>query len=162
MNNEKFTWVLKSKVTIVALGRTVSNLDLNKKLDVLGKQHVLKILVGPTLSVSLLITTKSFNPTFRVGMGGFPNVKILRFDLPSDAAPGQGINLSIDTELYNPSPIGVVLGTLVLDIGCNGTHLGQVRATGASLLGGAASVLNLTGTMTPQTTPEGLNTVRFV
>ncbi|KAK3829395.1 MAG: hypothetical protein J3Q66DRAFT_435774 [Benniella sp.] len=128
MNNEKFTWVLKSKVTIVALGRTVSNLDLNKKLDVLG-------------------------------MGGFPNVKILRFDLPSDAAPGQGINLSIDTELYNPSPIGVVLGTLVLDIGCNGTHLGQVKATGASLLGGAASVLNLTGTMTPQTTPEGLNTV---
>lgn len=132
MNNEKFTWVLKSKVTIVALGRTVSNLNLNKQLDVLG-------------------------------MGGFPNVKILRFDLPSDAAPGQGINLSIDTELNNPSPIGIVLGTLVLDIGYNGTHLGQVRATGASLAGGGApSVLNLTGTMVPQTTPEGLNTVRYV
>lgn len=97
------------------------------------------------------------------GMGGFPNVKILRFDLPSDAAPGQGINLSIDTELNNPSPIGIVLGTLVLDIAYNGTHLGQVKANGASLAGGGvASVLNLTGTMVPQTTPEGLNTVRYV
>ncbi|KAI8356040.1 hypothetical protein B0O80DRAFT_385209 [Mortierella sp. GBAus27b] len=128
MNNEKFTWVLKSKVTIKALGRTVSNLDLNKNLEVLG-------------------------------MGGFPNVRILKFDLPSDAAPGQGINLAIDTELENPSPIGVTLGTLVLDIGCNGTHLGQVKATGASLTGGAPSVLNLTGTMVPQTTPEGIQTV---
>ncbi|KAG0006468.1 hypothetical protein BGZ65_007614 [Modicella reniformis] len=128
MNNEKFTWVLKSKVTIVALGRTVSNLDLNKKLEVLG-------------------------------MNAFPSVKILRFDLPSDAAPGQGINLSIDTELTNPSPIGVSLGTLVLDISFNGTILGQVKATGANLLGGGSSILNLTGTMVPQTTPEGLKTV---
>ncbi|KAG0302815.1 hypothetical protein BGZ98_007205 [Dissophora globulifera] len=128
MNNDKFTWVLKSKVTIVALGRTVSNLDLNKNLEVLG-------------------------------MGGFPNVKILKFDLPSDAAPGQGINLVIDTEMNNPSPIGMTLGTLVLDIGYNGTQLGQVKATGASIMGASSSVLNLTGTMVPQTTPEGLNTV---
>ncbi|KAF8929564.1 hypothetical protein EDD21DRAFT_382808 [Dissophora ornata] len=128
MNNAKFTWVLKSKVTIVALGRTVSNLNLNKNLDVLG-------------------------------MGGFPDVKILKFDLPSDAASGQGINLVIDTEMNNPSPIGVTLGTIVLDIGFNGTQLGQVRATGASLFGASASVLNLTGTMYPQNTTEGLTTV---
>ena len=38
MNNAQFTWTLKSKVTIVALGRTVSNLDLNKNLVVAGKQ----------------------------------------------------------------------------------------------------------------------------
>ncbi|KAG0247253.1 hypothetical protein BG011_001811, partial [Mortierella polycephala] len=128
MNNEKFTWTLKSKVTIVALGRTVSNLNLNKDLEVLG-------------------------------MNGFPNVRILKFDLPSDAAPGQGINLVIDTAMNNPSPIGVTLGTIVLDIAYNGTNLGQVRANDASLLGSSESVLNLTGIMVPQTTPEGLATV---
>ncbi|KAF9544267.1 hypothetical protein EC957_012230 [Mortierella hygrophila] len=128
MSNEKFIWKLKSTVTIVALGRTVSNLKLDKDLEVLG-------------------------------MGGFPDVRILKFDLPSDAAPGQGINLVIDTAMNNPSPIGVTLGTIVLDIGFNGTALGQVRATGASLLGNSQSILNLTGTMVPQTTPEGLATV---
>ncbi|KAF9981330.1 hypothetical protein BGZ75_007419 [Mortierella antarctica] len=128
MNNAQFTWTLKSKVTIVALGRTVSNLDLNKNLVV-------------------------------AGMGGFPNVRILKFDLPSDAAPGQGINLVIDTALNNPSPIGVQLGTIVLDIAYNGTQLGQVKASGASLLGQSESILNLTGIMVPQTTPEGLATV---
>ncbi|KAF9926523.1 hypothetical protein FBU30_003926 [Linnemannia zychae] len=128
MNNEKFTWSLRSKVTIVALGRTVNNLNLNKNLEVLG-------------------------------MGGFPNVRILKFDLPSDDPSGKGINLVIDTAMNNPSPIGVSLGTIVLDIGYNGTQLGQVRATGATLAGNSESVLNLTGTMFPQTTPEGLATV---
>ncbi|KAF8958995.1 hypothetical protein BGZ46_001857 [Entomortierella lignicola] len=128
LSQDYFTWVLKSKVTIVALGRTVSNLDLNKALKLSG-------------------------------MGGFPDVKILKFDLPSDAADGQGINLVIDTAMNNPSPIGVNLGTVVLDIGCNGTQLGQVKATGASLQGHSQSILNLTGLMTPQTTPEGLATV---
>ncbi|KAF9103770.1 hypothetical protein BGX27_010386 [Mortierella sp. AM989] len=128
MNNEKFTWVLKSKVTIVALGRTVPNLNLNKDLELLG-------------------------------MSGFPNVQILKFDLPSDAAAGQGINMNIDTALNNPSPIGVTLGTIVLDIAYNGTALGQVRANGANLAGSSQSVLNLTGLMYPQTTPENLATV---
>ncbi|KAG0274463.1 hypothetical protein BGZ95_009782, partial [Linnemannia exigua] len=103
MGNEKFTWKLKSKVTIVALGRTVSDLTLDKDLEVLG-------------------------------MGGFPGVQILKFDLPSDAAPGQGINLVIDTAMNNPSPIGVTLGTIVLDIGFNGTPLGQTTARGVSVL----------------------------
>ena len=94
-------------------------------------------------------------------MGGFPDVKILKFDLPSDAAPGQGINLVINTEMNNPSPIGITLGTIVLDIGYNGTLLGQVTATGASLQGHSPSILNLTGLMIPQTTPEGLATVRY-
>ena len=129
MNNAQFTWTLKSKITLQALGRTVNNLDLNKDLVVNG-------------------------------MAGFPDVKILKFDLPSDAPTGQGINLVIDTEMNNPSPIGVTLGTLVLDIAYNGTQLGQVRTTGASITGGAPSILNLTGTMIPQTTPEGLATVR--
>ncbi|KAG0312812.1 hypothetical protein BGZ99_009258 [Dissophora globulifera] len=128
LNQPSFTWVLKSKVTIVALGRTVENLKLDKAL---------------VLS----------------GMGGFPDVKILKFDLPSDAAPGQGINLVIDTEMNNPSPIGLTLGTIVLDISYNGTQLGQVKATGAQLQGHSASILNLTGLMVPQTTPEGLATV---
>ncbi|KAF9930757.1 hypothetical protein FBU30_011293 [Linnemannia zychae] len=125
MNKDTFVWVLRSKVTIKALGRTVDNLKLDKAL---------------TLN----------------GMGGFPQVQILRFDLPSDAPNGAGINLIIDTAMNNPSPIGITLGTIVLDIGFNGTALGQVRATGASLMGRSDSILNLTGIMTPQTTPEGL------
>ncbi|KAF9434266.1 hypothetical protein BGZ76_008312 [Entomortierella beljakovae] len=128
LNKEMFTWVLKSKVTIVALGRTVPNLNLDKNLDLLG-------------------------------MGGFPNVQILKFDLPSDATGGKGINMNIDCALNNPSPIGVSLGTIVLDIGYNGTQLGQVKATGANLAGSSQSVLNLTGIMYPQTTPEGLATI---
>ncbi|KAF9084555.1 hypothetical protein BGX23_010420 [Mortierella sp. AD031] len=127
MNKPNFVWTLKSKVTIIALGRTVNDLKLDKAL---------------TLN----------------GMAGFPGVQILKFDLPSDA-PGQGINLVIDTAMNNPSPIGITLGTIVLDIGYNGTPLGQVRATGASLMGKSQSILNLTGIMTPQTTPEGLATV---
>ncbi|KAG0210313.1 hypothetical protein BGX28_009469 [Mortierella sp. GBA30] len=128
MNQPTFTWTLKSKVTIVALGRTVSDLTLDKNLELKG-------------------------------MGGFPDVKILRFDLPSDAGPGQGINLQIDTAMNNPSPIGVTLGTIVLDIGFKGTQLGQVKATGATLMGNQESVLNLTGLMSPQTSPEALATV---
>ncbi|KAF9582661.1 hypothetical protein BGW38_010920 [Lunasporangiospora selenospora] len=141
MNNEMFTWVLKSKVTIVALGRTVNNLKLDKKLDVKGK--------------SLL----SYPKEEEERMNGFPDVKILRFDLPSDAADGKGINLVIDTAMNNVSPIGVTLGTIVLDISFNNTNLGRVKAEGASLMGGSQSILNLTGIMNPQTTPEDLATV---
>lgn len=128
MNNPSFVWKLKSSVTIVALGRTVSGLKLDKDLEVNG-------------------------------MNGFPNVKILKFDLPSDAAPGQGINLVIDTAMNNPSPIGVQLGTIVLDISYNNVPLGQVKANGASIMGNSDSVLNLTGIMVPQTTPENLAVV---
>ncbi|KAG0056016.1 hypothetical protein BGZ83_006629 [Gryganskiella cystojenkinii] len=91
-----------------------------------------------------------------LGMNGFPQVEILSFNLPSDAPNGQGINLAIDTAMHNPSPIGVSLGTIVLDISYQGIRLGQVRANGASLEGNSQSILNLTGIMEPQTTPEGL------
>ena len=37
MSLDKFTWNLRSTVTIVAMGRTVKDLILNKDLDVLGK-----------------------------------------------------------------------------------------------------------------------------
>ncbi|KAF9417140.1 hypothetical protein BGZ94_010027 [Podila epigama] len=91
-----------------------------------------------------------------LGMNGFPQVEILKFDLPSDAPNGAGINLAIDTAMHNPSPIGVTLGTVVLDISYQNIRLGQVRASGASLQGQSQSILNLTGIMEPQTTPEGL------
>lgn len=95
-----------------------------------------------------------------LGMNGFPQVEILKFDLPSDAPNGQGINLAIDTAMHNPSPIGVELGTVVLDISYQDVRLGQVRAAGASLKGMSLSILNLTGIMEPQSTPEGLAKVR--
>ncbi|KAF9163540.1 hypothetical protein DFQ26_002426 [Actinomortierella ambigua] len=94
-----------------------------------------------------------------LGMNGFPDVQILRFDLPSDAPNGQGVNLQIDTAMNNPSPIGITLGTIVLEISYENVVLGQVKANGAALSGKSQSVLNLTGIMVPQTTPEGLSVV---
>ncbi|KAF9585148.1 hypothetical protein BGW38_003721 [Lunasporangiospora selenospora] len=113
LGGESFTWKLKSKVQIRAMGRTIKDLVLNKDITLLG-------------------------------MNGFPKVEILNFNLPSDAPNGQGINLVIDTAMHNPSPIGVTLGTVVLDISYEGVRLGQVRASGI---------------MEPQATPEGLEKV---
>ena len=39
MNQPTFVWTLKSKVTIVALGRTVNDLQLDKKLELSGMYH---------------------------------------------------------------------------------------------------------------------------
>ncbi|KAG0231208.1 hypothetical protein BGW41_002236 [Actinomortierella wolfii] len=128
LGNQQFDWDLHGKVEIRAMGRTVKNLNLNKKITMLG-------------------------------MNGFPEVNILKFDLPSDAPNGQGINLVIDTSMNNPSPIGVQLGTVVLDISYNGTRLGQVRADNAALTGNSPSILNLTGVMEPLTNPADLEKV---
>lgn len=160
MNNPTFTWVLKSKITLKALGRTVENLDLNKPLNLNGKHYSFFFVHDIHLTLDARLTFTPSWITISTGMGGFPDVKILKFDLPSDAAPGQGINLQIDTAMNNPSPIGITLGTIVLDISTGTTKLGQVRATGASLMGKSESILNLTGTMYPQTTPQDLAAVR--
>ncbi|KAG0264521.1 hypothetical protein DFQ27_001190 [Actinomortierella ambigua] len=128
LGQKSFVWNLRGKVEIRAMGRTVSDLDLSKDIEMLG-------------------------------MNGFPEVNILKFDLPGDAPNGQGINLVIDTSMNNPSPIGVDLGTIVLDISYNGTRLGQVRANNAALTGQSPSVLNLTGIMEPLTNPEDLEKV---
>jgi hypothetical protein len=98
---------------------------------------------------------------YLIGMNGFPDVTILKFDLPSDAPNGQGINIVLDTAMNNPSPIGVQLGTIVLDILYQGTKLGQVKSTSATLASNSQSILSLTGVMIPLASQADLDKVRY-
>ncbi|KAG0238768.1 hypothetical protein BGW42_002634 [Actinomortierella wolfii] len=130
--------------------------------DMMNKETFVWKLQSSVTIVALGQTVKNLKLDKEItllGMNGFPDVQILRFDLPSDAPNGQGINLEIDTAMNNPSPIGITLGTVVLDISYQNVVLGQVKATGAALKGKSQSVLNLTGIMAPQTSPEALNVV---
>ncbi|CAO3693098.1 unnamed protein product [Umbelopsis ramanniana] len=88
------------------------------------------------------------------GMNSFPNVTITSFNLPNDD-PAGGIHMSLGTVLNNPSPIGVQLGTIVLDVGYQGLYLGPVSATNVTLQSGANNI-QLEGRMIPQTQPGDL------
>ncbi|KAI8987184.1 hypothetical protein BDB01DRAFT_784928 [Pilobolus umbonatus] len=81
------------------------------------------------------------------GMNSFPNVKITSFQLPGDA-PGGGISLELGTMLESPSPIGVALGTIALEIGYNGMKLGTVKGENIVLQHGENNLL-LKGVLDP-------------
>ncbi|KAH8549288.1 hypothetical protein BGW37DRAFT_469259 [Umbelopsis sp. PMI_123] len=91
------------------------------------------------------------------GMNGFPDVKITSFALPGDD-PAGGIQLSLGTMLTNPSPIGVDLGTIQLDVGYQGVYLGPVQATNVNLAPGDNNI-TLNGRLIPQTDPNNLNII---
>ncbi|KAF9133354.1 hypothetical protein BGW39_009951 [Mortierella sp. 14UC] len=63
---------------------------------------------------------------------------IRHFDLPSDVPNNQGALVKLDTFMKNPSPIGITLGSIVVDLFYEGTHLGQVTAQNATLVGGGS------------------------
>ncbi|KAF9988201.1 hypothetical protein BGZ75_009820 [Mortierella antarctica] len=92
-----------------------------------------------------------------LGMNGFQNIKLEKFDLPSDAPDNQGAVVKLVTSMNNPSPIGVVLGSVVLDLFYEGTHLGQVTAQDAVLVGGSPSPLTLEGTLYRQSDQHDLD-----
>ncbi|KAF9962385.1 hypothetical protein BGZ72_006206 [Mortierella alpina] len=92
-----------------------------------------------------------------LGMNGFQNIKLEKFDLPSDAPNNQGVVVKLVTSMNNPSPIGVVLGSVVLDLFYDGTHLGQVTAQDAVLVGGSPSPLTLEGTLYRQSDQKDLD-----
>lgn len=87
-------------------------------------------------------------------MNSFPNVTITSFNLPYDD-PAGGIHMSLGTVLNNPSPIGVQLGTISLDVGYDGLYLGPVSAQNVTLQSGA-NTIQLEGRMIPQTQPGDL------
>ncbi|KAG2183772.1 hypothetical protein INT43_006783 [Umbelopsis isabellina] len=91
------------------------------------------------------------------GMNGFPNVTITSFNLPNDD-PAGGIHMSLGTVLNNPSPVGVQLGTISLDVGYNGVYLGPVSASNVTLQSGANNI-QLEGRMVPQTQAADLNQI---
>ncbi|KAF9930021.1 hypothetical protein FBU30_000934 [Linnemannia zychae] len=82
-----------------------------------------------------------------LGMNNFGKISIKKFDLPSDAPNNQGAMIKLVTLMNNPSPIGMTLGSIVLDLFYNNTHLGQVTAQNATLLGGSESPLELEGVL---------------
>jgi hypothetical protein len=86
----------------------------------------------------------------------FAGLNILGFTLPGDAPDGNGALVSIQATIPNPSPIGMVLGTITLDITFQSTYLGRVVAKNVTLVGGQPMALNLEGQLFKQTTPLGL------
>ncbi|KAF9093027.1 hypothetical protein BGX23_003701 [Mortierella sp. AD031] len=93
-----------------------------------------------------------------LGMNGFGKVTIDSFTMPGDA-PGGGAYVRLVTSMNNPSPIGMVLGTMVLDMFYEGTFLGQVTARDAVLVGGSPSPLTLEGTLVRQVNQTDLDNV---
>ncbi|KAF9436047.1 hypothetical protein BGZ76_004958 [Entomortierella beljakovae] len=88
------------------------------------------------------------------GLSNFSNIKILKFDLPSDAP--EGALVSIVAAVANSSPIGMNLGTITLDIDFETAALGRVVAKNCTLIGGQDMILNLEGTLVRQTDPVHL------
>ncbi|KAF9149566.1 hypothetical protein BG015_008634 [Linnemannia schmuckeri] len=90
------------------------------------------------------------------GLSNFAGLNILGFTLPGDAPDGNGALVSIQAAIPNPSPIGMVLGTITLDVTFQSTYLGRVVAKNVTLVGGQPMALNLEGQLFKQTTPLGL------
>ncbi|KAF9909672.1 hypothetical protein BX616_011090 [Lobosporangium transversale] len=88
------------------------------------------------------------------GLSSFSNIKILKFDLPSDAP--EGALIAISASIANPSPIGMTLGTITLDMNFKSAYLGRVVAKNVTLIGGQPMILNLEGTLLRQTDPVHL------
>ncbi|RUP43844.1 hypothetical protein BC936DRAFT_136643 [Jimgerdemannia flammicorona] len=91
------------------------------------------------------------------GMAGFTKAEVLEFYLPQDD-PNGGIDMSIVTSLYNPSPIGVQLGTINLNIGYKNTLIGPVSAKNVFLSSGPNNI-TLSGKMIKQTAPVDLSNI---
>ncbi|CAG8491085.1 2593_t:CDS:2 [Paraglomus occultum] len=91
------------------------------------------------------------------GMNNFPSVTIKSFNAPSNH-PSGGIAIVIDSNLVNPSPVGVVLGDLFFDVVYLNQTVGEVSATDVTLVSGD-NPLTLSGRLIPQNTTAGLAAV---
>ncbi|KAK0556496.1 hypothetical protein OC844_005834 [Tilletia horrida] len=81
------------------------------------------------------------------GMANFTDIKILDFQLPGDAPEG-GISLGVKTALTNPSPFGVEIGSLNLDLFYQGLYLGPGQATNLNITPGV-NVIQVDGRLIP-------------
>ncbi|ORZ09924.1 hypothetical protein BCR42DRAFT_462600 [Absidia repens] len=91
------------------------------------------------------------------GMNGFKDVKINSFQLPSDN-PNGGIDVELGTVLTSPSPVGVQMGTIEMDMSYQGVGLGRVKAENVTLKKGPNEIA-LKGVLIPQTDPAALEKV---
>ena len=53
-------------------------------------------------------------------------ITMKKFNLPSNASNNQGVVVKLITLINNPSLFGMTLGSIVLDVFYEETHLGQV------------------------------------
>ncbi|KAG0222447.1 hypothetical protein B0O80DRAFT_533138 [Mortierella sp. GBAus27b] len=90
------------------------------------------------------------------GLSNFSNLKILSFDIPSDAPNGAGALVSIQVSIPNPSPIGMSLGTLDIDMQLENAKLGRITAKNAMLVGGQPTILQFDGVINKQNDPIAL------
>ncbi|ORZ20216.1 hypothetical protein BCR42DRAFT_203748 [Absidia repens] len=103
-------------------------------------------------------STASLDKTVTIpGMGGFKDVKINSFELPAND-PNGGIKVELGTLMASPSPVGIQLGTIQLQIGYQGVNLGVVSAENVTLKKGD-NTIPLKGTIIPQTNPADLEKV---
>lgn len=91
-----------------------------------------------------------------IGLNNFADLKILAFNIPSDAPDGAGALVSIQVSIPNPSPIGMSLGTLTIDMYLKTAYLGRIVAKNATLIGGQPTLLDLEGTILRQTNQQSL------
>ncbi|KAF9956816.1 hypothetical protein BGZ72_002411 [Mortierella alpina] len=123
LSSTSFSWTLKSRATLKALGQTIKDLKVDKVLPMNGLDRL-------------------------------SGLKLLKFNLPG-ASP-EGALLDIIASVPNPSPVGLSLGTLTLDLNFKSTYLGRVVAKDVQLVGGQPAVLHITGTLLKQTDPAKL------
>jgi len=91
------------------------------------------------------------------GMQNFPSVRIDSFNAPAEH-PSGGIEIEIISTLGNPSPINVELGDIVFDVEYLGHIVGEVGATGVTLVSGDNKLV-LKGRLIPQNDTEALAAV---
>ncbi|KAG1851680.1 hypothetical protein F4604DRAFT_1933963 [Suillus subluteus] len=134
LNNESFEWDISGdNLTVSALGIEVSGISLPSKA----------------------VTLKGFN--------GLKNgVVINSFDLPSND-PAGGIHLTINSEVINPSQVGIELSSLAFNTYANGIEIAPVSSTSTvTLAPNSTSSLGLAGRLIPQNSLEGLATVSTI
>lgn len=90
-------------------------------------------------------------------MNGFPEVSIESFDMPANAPEG-GIQVKLGTVLTSPSPIGVQLGTIALEIAYDGVMLGRVTSDNVTLIQGENKLM-LAGALVPQSEQANLDKI---
>ncbi|KAG1896026.1 uncharacterized protein F5891DRAFT_1165745 [Suillus fuscotomentosus] len=97
------------------------------------------------------------------GFNGLKNgVVINSFDLPSND-PAGGIHLTIDSEVINPSQVGIELSSIAFNTYANGIEIAPVSSTlTITLVPNSTSSLGLVGRLIPQNSSEGLATVSAI
>ncbi|BGP22157.1 pre-rRNA processing protein [Rhodotorula toruloides] len=122
---------------------------------------------GQNLEVSALGITVSgisiMKDVVLTGMNGFKNlVTIESFDLPYND-PAGGIHLTLQTQLTNPSSVGVALAGIGFQNFFGNTNIGPAASNGSFALKPKATIqLPLVGRLIPQSDPKALNDVSTI